>query len=101
MFLKLKNDNTLQGFFHGSFQNIESTDRESMEVCFKFNPFHFPDDDMTFCFEANITDDLRSKLKGFGVEMDETDSKDDSEDSEYANKLQCYLFQNGDIGPCS
>ena len=104
MFLKLKNDHSVQGVFHGSFENIESTDLESMEVRFKFNPCHYPDDDITFCFEANITDNI---LKRFGVEMDETDSKDDfkddSEDSEYANeaKLQFYLYENGKIGSCS
>ena len=85
MYLKLKSDHT------ASFQNNESTDRESKE--FKFNPCHCPDDDITFCFEAVITDDLRPFFKQF----------DDSEDSEYANeaKLQFYLYQNGEIGPCS
>ena len=103
MYLKLKSDHT------ASFQNNESTDRESKE--FKFNPCHCPDDDITFCFEANMTGTLRSFLERFGVEMNETDSKDDSEDyseddskgSEYANeaKLKFLLHQNGKIGPCS
>ena len=88
MYLKLKSDHT------ASFQNNESTDRESKE--FKFRPCHCPDDDITFCFEAkwlDITDDLRPFFKQFG----------DSEDSEYANeaKLQFYLYQNGEIGSCS
>ena len=90
MFLKLKNDHFVQGFFHGSFQNIESTDRESMEIHFKFNPCHYLDDDITFCFEANITDDLRLKLKGFGVDIGND-----------VAQLQFYLYQNGEIGSCS
>ena len=95
MYLKLKNDHT------ASLQNNELTDRESKE--FKFNPCHSPDDFIIFCFEAVITDDLRLFLKRFCVEMNDTDSKDDSEDSEYANdaKLKFYLYPDGEIGSCS
>ena len=84
MFLKLKNDHT------ASFYNNESMNAESKKFCFKFNPCHYPDNNVTFCFEADITDDLRNFLKQFGVEMDED-----------VAKLQFYLKQNGEIGPCS
>ena len=83
MFLKLKNDTA-------SFYNNESMDAESKEFCFKFNPCHCPVDLVTFCFEADITDDLRNFLKQFGVDMDED-----------VAKLQFCLLQNGQIGPCS
>ena len=82
MYLKLTNDHT------ASFYNNESMNDESKE--FKFNPCHYPDAGLSFCFEADITDDLRSFLKRFGVEMDED-----------VSKLQFYLRQDGDIGPCS
>ena len=101
MYLKLTNDHT------ASFYDNESMNAESMKIRFKFNPCHYPFYFVTFCFEANITNDLRSKLKGFGVKMDVTDSKDDtkdySEDFEYANeaKLEFHLYQNGEIGSCS
>ena len=84
MFLKLTNDHT------ASFYNNESMDAESKEFCFKFNPCHYPIDNVTFCFEADIIDDLRSFLKRFGVDIDED-----------VTKLQFYLLQNGQIGPCS
>ena len=101
MFLKLTNDDT------ASFYDNESMNAESKEPCFKFNPCHYPFYFVTFCFEANITNDLRSKLKEFGVKMDVTDSKDDfedySEDFDYAKEAQLkfYLYQNGEIGSCS
>ena len=89
MFLKLKNDHT------ASFHYNESMDAESKEFCFKFNPCHYSGDpfglhQIVFCFETDKTDDLRSFLKQFGVEMDEDEAK-----------LQFYLYQNGEIGPCS
>ena len=83
MYLRLTNDNT------ASFYNNESTDRESMKV-FRFNVCHYPDTSIPFCFEAVITDDLRSFFKRLGIEMDEDQAK-----------LQFYLHKNGDIGPCS
>ena len=83
MFLKLENDHT------ASFYNDESMNAESKERCFKFNPCHCPDDRFSFCFEADITDDLRNFLKRFGVNMDAD-----------VAKLQFYLYQDGDIGPC-
>ena len=100
MYLKLTNDHT------ASFYNNELINAEPKECCFKFNPCHYPGPDFSFCFEADITDDLRSFLKRFGVDIDETDSdnSDDSEDeSIYADeaKLKFYLYNNGDIGPCS
>ena len=82
MYLKLTNDHT------ASFYNNESMNDESKE--FKFNPFHYPDDCFSFCFVADISDDLRNFLKRFGVKMDED-----------VSKLQFYLKQNGDIGSCS
>ena len=85
MFLKLTNDST------ASFYNNESIDAESkLSDCFKFNPCHCPDDGVTFCFQTDITDDLRNFLKRFGVQMDED-----------VAKLQFYLLSNGVIGPCS
>ena len=79
MFLKLENDH------YASFYN-----NQAMEVCFEFNPLHCPRDMITFCFEADIIDDLRSFLKRFGVQMNENESK-----------LQFYLFPSGNIGPRS
>ena len=84
MYLKLTNDYT------ASFYNNESMNDESEECYFKFNPCHYPWDFICFYFEAVITDDLRSFLKRFGVEMDED-----------VSKLQFYLYSNGNIGPCS
>ena len=84
MYLKLTNDHT------ASFYNNESMNDESKECCFKFNPCHFPYNNVVYGFEAEITDDFRSFLKRFGVEMDED-----------VSKLQFYLSHNGDIGPCS
>ena len=82
MYLKLTNDHT------ASFYNNESMNDESKE--FKFNPCHYPDDRYSFCFEADITDDFRSFLKRFVVEIDADISK-----------LQFYLYQDGGIGLCS
>ena len=84
MYLKLTNDHT------ASFYNNESMNDESKECCFKFNPCHNPSDCCSFCFEADITGDLRSFLQRFGVEMDAD-----------VSKLQFYLYQHGEIGPCS
>ena len=84
MYLKLTNDHT------ASFYNNDAMNDESKEVFFKFNPCHYPDTGLSFCFEADITDDLRSFLKRFGVEMDAD-----------VSKLQFYLFSNGEIGQCS
>ena len=84
MYLKLTNDHT------ASFYNNESMNDESKEFCFKFNPCHSPYNDVTFCFETDITDDLRNFLKRFGVEMNAD-----------VSKLQFYLFPSGNIGPCS
>ena len=86
MYLKLTNDDT------ASFYNNDAMNDESKEYCFKFNPcsIHFLIDRISFCFETDLTDDLRSLLKRFGVEMDAD-----------VSKLQFYLLPNGDIGPCS
>ena len=84
MYLKLTNDHT------ASFYNNESMNDEPKECCFKFNPCHYPGPDFSFCFETDITDDLRNFVQRFGVEMDED-----------VSKLQFYLLQNGNIGPCS
>ena len=83
MYLKLTNDHT------ASFYNNESMNDESKE-CFKFNPYHYPDLDITYCFETDMKDDLRSFFKRFGVEMDAD-----------VSKLQFYLYQDGEIGQCS
>ena len=82
MYLKLTNDHT------ASIYNNESMNDESKE--FKFNPCHYPFNDVTYCFKTDVTDDLRSFLKRFDVELDAD-----------VSKLQFYLLQNGDIGPCS
>ena len=116
MYLKLTNDHT------ASFYNNESMNAESKEFCFKFNPCHYPNSDATYCFEADIKDDLRSFLKRFGADINKIDSdnsddsdnsndSDNSDDSEdesiYADvaKLRFCLLQDGDvfltIGPCS
>ena len=84
MYLKLTNDDT------ASFYNNESMNDESKECCFKFNPCHCPRDFISFCFEGDIMDDLRCFLQRFGVEMDAD-----------IPKLQFYLSQDGEIGPCS
>ena len=84
MFLKLTNDDT------ASFYDNESMNAESKEPCFKFNPCHCSIPNITYCFEADITDDLLSFLKRFGVEIDQN-----------VAKLQFYLYQDGDIGLCS
>ena len=84
MYLKLTNDNT------ASFYNNQSMNDESKEFCFKFNPYHYPWDVISFCFLTDVTDDLRSFLKRFGVEMDAD-----------VSKLQFYVFSSGNIGPCS
>ena len=83
MYLKLTNDHT------ASFYSNESMNAESMEVCLKFNPCHCPYA-VSFCFDTDVTDDLRSFLKRFGIEMDAV-----------VSKLQFYLSRNGTIGPCS
>ena len=84
MYLKLTNDDT------ASFYNNESMNVESEEICFKFNPYHYPRDLISFCFELDVTDNLLSYLKWKGVEMHAD-----------VSKLQFYLKQNGEIGPCS
>ena len=96
MYLKLTKDHTAT-FFNNDAMNDESKEVsfkfnpcQSKKVSFKFNPRHCLDTGLSFCFEADITDDLRSFLKRFGVEMDAD-----------VSKLQFYLFPNGDIGPCS
>ena len=85
MYLKLTNDHT------ASFYNNESMNDKSKECFFKFNPCHYPRDDITYCFEAVITDDLRSFLQRFGVDIDKIDS-DNSKDEA---KFQFYLGQSG------
>ena len=84
MYLKLTNDYT------ASFYNNESINAETRKFHFKFNPCHYPNDVVTYCFEADITDDLRPFLHRFNVDIDEDESK-----------RQFYLFQNGCIGPRS
>ena len=92
MYLKLENDDT------ASFYNYESNNLESTKVCFKFNPCHTIGQRMEkqrncpiiFCFSADITENLRSFLKQFGVDMDENEVK-----------IQFCLSQNGKIGPCT
>ena len=73
-YLKLTNDDT------------ESMNAESEEFCFKFNPCHFPRDFVV----GDITDDLGPFFQRFGVNMDED-----------VSTLQFYLYQDGNIGPCS
>jgi len=67
MYLKLTNDNTAL-FYHYS-------DQESKAIEFKFKPYYFPSVSLTLCFEAKITIELRSFLEGFGVEIDQNESK--------------------------
>ena len=97
MYLKLTNDHTASFY-----------DNESMEVCFNFNPCHCLLLDITYCFETDITDDLRSFLKRFGVDIDKIDSNcfDEAkpfgvEMDEDVATLKFFLLPNGDIGPCS
>ena len=87
MYLKLTNDHT------ATFYNNDAMNDESKEVSFKFNPCHYPDPDFSFCFEADITDDLRNFLKQFCVLYTNFNFE--------LQKLQFYLFSNGNIGPCS
>ena len=93
MYLKLTYDEADK--YTASFCNNESMNDESKE-CFKkpipvkFNPCHYPDDLYSFCFEADINDNLRKSFERFGVKMDEKKTK-----------LQFYLKRNGNIGPCS
>ena len=71
LYLKLENDDA-------SFYNYDSKDLKSKKVDFKFNPCHYTDrvdPSITFCFDADISDDLRSFLKQFGVDMDEDEPK--------------------------
>ena len=91
MYLKLTNDHT------ASFYDNESMDAESKEFCFKINPCRALSDSITYCFVGDITANLRSFLKRFGVDIDKIDS-DNSKDEA---KFRFYLFQNGNIGPCS
>ena len=84
MYLKLTSDHT------ATFYNNESLNAESKNLEFCFNPCHNPAGFTTFCFEADITANLRTFLKGLGVEMNADISK----------ILFC-LYPNGDIGPCS
>ena len=82
MFLKLTYDQTAI-FYNSESMNVES------KKCFKFNPCHHPWNFVTFCCEADITDDLRNFLERFGVDIDQD-----------VAKLQFCLLQNGQIGPC-
>ena len=97
MYLKLTNDHT------ASFYNTELMDLESTKFFFKFNPCHCLNNGITYCFEADIKDDLRSFLKRFGVDLDKIDSDNSEDESIYADKakLQFFSYQDGDIGPCS
>ena len=86
MYLKLENDDAL-------FYNYESMDLKSKKAGFKFNPCHYTDREdpsITFCFEADITDDLRSFINQFDVDLKKN-----------VAKIQFYLYQDGKIGPCS
>ena len=85
MYLKLTNNHT------ASFYDNESMNDKSKECFFKFNPCHYPTDVITYCFKLDVTDDLRSFLKRFDVELDADVSK-----LQFLN-----FYQNGDIGPCS
>ena len=94
MYLMLTNDHT------ASFYDNESMDAESKEFCFKINPCRSLSDSITYCFVGDITANLRSFLKRFGVDIYKIDS-DNSDDSEDEAYFQFYLRQNGNIGPCS
>ena len=78
-YMKLKNDNTAL-FFNDS-------DLHPMSFYFQFKSYSYPMNSVTFCFEADITKDMRSFLKHFNVEIDEDESN-----------LHFYLYQDGYIG---
>ena len=74
--MKLTNDNTAL-FFNDS----------DLHFAFQFKSYSYPMNSVTFCFEADITKDMRSFLKHFNVKIDEDESN-----------LYFYLYQDGNIG---
>ena len=77
--MKFTNDNTAL-FFNDS-------DLNPMSFAFQFKSYSYPMNSVIFCFEADITKDMRSFLKHFNVKIDEDESN-----------LHFYSYQDGNIG---
>ena len=88
MYLKLKDDNT--AIFYTAY-NHKSMDNELIR--FEINFRHCPNDKITHCFEADITNDLKTRQF--------MDKLDVDEDEYSSTKVQFKLYLNGDIGSCS
>ena len=67
MYLKIDNDGIAE-LFH-------DFELKSMAFNLKIKPQHSPSADKTSCFEAEITEELRSWLKPFHMETNEDESK--------------------------
>ena len=81
MFMKLTNDNTACFY--------KNPDLKKMEFSFKFKRYCFPSTDETLCFEADITENLRSEFQKYGVNIDEY---------RYESKLYFSLMADGTLG---
>ena len=67
MFMKLTHDNAACFY--------KDSDLKMEKFSFKFKRYCFPSIDETLCFEADITENLRSSFQEHGVNIDENESK--------------------------
>ena len=79
MYLNMKNDEIAE-LFH-------DFELKSMPFNLKIKPQHSSSIDEISCFEADITDELRSWLKPFHMEINEDESK-----------MYCSFYQDGTMG---
>ena len=79
--MKLTNDNP------ACFYKNPDLKTESLEFCFKFKRYCFPSTDETLCFEAEITENLRSLFQKYDVII-----------NEYESKLYFALMADGTLG---
>ena len=78
MYMKLENDTAW--FYNDS-------KLTSMKFSFKFNRYCCPSTNLTMCFEADITKELRCSLEKHGMTIDDHESK-----------LYFALMTNGTLG---
>ena len=79
MYMKMTDDGTAKFFL--------DFELKSMQISFKTKRLCSPSADEALCFEADITDELRSWLKQFNVEINEDESK-----------IQLTFHQGGTMG---
>jgi len=79
MFMKLTNDNTACFY--------KNPDLKKTDFSFKFKRYCFPSTDETLCFEADITENLRSFFRKYDVNIDD-----------YESKLYFALMADGTLG---